>query len=193
MLPVLLPSSQDDPRQIGTVVLGVPLATQRPIATGGGLLAVAVVVDVLGLGLPGGRGRVKDDHVDLEVQQARDAEEHRFLHALGAVQQEVHRALQLIIGDRVDAVDDHVAAQPACRLQLGRRVQDALAYHREDRALDHRAAAPGAGDPADRLADTQLRPQPADHVRAAGLQGGQELKAVRRRGAQAVLATSTTG
>ena len=166
------------------MVLGVPQAPQRPLAGALGL----VVAGVLDVCLEVGRGGVEEDDIDLEVQQRRDREEDRLLHAFGAVEQEVHRAVELIVGDTIDAVDHDITPDPVRRLELGRGFQAALADHREDRPLHARAAAARAGDAADRLADAKLRPQLADDVRAAGLRRAHELKAVRRAGAQAVLA-----
>ena len=84
--------ADDDLRQIGPVVLGVPAAAQprRALAdsisvSGGGVvgrdvveLAAVLVVAVADFEVR--RGGVEEDHVDLEVQQCRDAEEHRLLH-----------------------------------------------------------------------------------------------------------------
>ena len=89
----------------------------------------------------------------------RDREEDRLLHPLRAGEQEVHRPVQLVVGDRLDPVEDDVAAEPAGRLQLRGRLQAALADHREDRPLHPGAAAAAAGDPRDRLADPELAPQ----------------------------------
>ena len=78
----------------------------------------------------------------------RDREEDRLLHPLRAGEQEVHRPVQLVIGDRVDPREDDVAAQPAGRLQLRGRLQAALADHREDRPLHPGAAATAGRRPA---------------------------------------------
>ena len=177
-----------DLRQIGPVVLGVPEPPQRPLA-GARLLHVVLIVEwILDVDLEVRRGGVEEDDVDLEIQQRRDAEEDRLLHPLRARQQEVHRAVELVVGERVDAGDDDVAPDPARRLELRGRLQATLADHREDRPLHPRAATARAGDAGDRPPDAQLRPQLADDVRAAGLRRPHELEAVRRSRAQAVLA-----
>src|ERR1022692_2076270 len=183
-----------DLRQVGTVILGVPLAAQRPVGlTRARLLVLLLLVWVLSrLGLPVGRGGVEEDHIDLEVQQMRDAEEHRLLHALRALQQEVHRTVELIVTDALHTLDENVTPDPARRLQLRRRLKTALADHREDRALHPRAPAPSAGDTVDRLADPERRPQLPDDVRATRLRRGEELEAVRRARAQPVLTTEET-
>ena len=165
-----------DLRQIGPVVLGVPEPPQRPLA-GARLLHVVLIVEwILDVDLEVRRGGVEEDDVDLEIQQRRDAEEDRLLHPLRARQQEVHRAVELVVGERVDAGDDDVAPDPARRLELRGRLQATLADHREDRPLHPRAATARAGDAGDRPPDAQLRPQLADDVRAAGLRRPHELE-----------------
>ena len=125
-----------DLRQVGPVILRVAEPPQ-PALVGRSSLVVEVDLEV-------GRGGVEEDHVDLEVQQVGDREEDRLLHPLRAGEQEVHRPVQLVVGDRLDPGDDDVAAEPAGRLQLRGRLQAALADHREDRPLHPRAAAAAA-------------------------------------------------
>jgi len=110
------------------VILGVAQPPQPALA--------AFVVVVVGVGLEVGRGGVEEDHVDLEVQEVRDREEHRLLHPLGAGEEEVHRPVQLVVCDLLDPGENNIAADPPGRLELRRRLQAALADHREHRPLD---------------------------------------------------------
>ena len=149
------------------MVLRVAQPPQRPLADGLIFIVAALARIAVDVDLEVGARGVEEDHVDLEVEQVGDREEDRLLHPLRTGKQEVHRPIQLVVGDSVDAVEDDVAAEPAGRFQLRRRLQAALADHREDCPLDPGAAAASAGDARDRLADPQLRPQRIDHVRAA--------------------------
>ena len=67
------------------------------------VLTVTLVVGFLQLfgqpvGLPVGRGGVKEQQVDLEVKQVRDGEEHPLLQRLKRRVQEVHRPIARVIG-----------------------------------------------------------------------------------------------
>jgi hypothetical protein len=158
----------------------------RGVVSRGVLSRDLVVVRVVGLEVR--RGGVEEDDVDLEVQQRRDAEEHRLLHPLPRTEQEVHRPVQLIIRHALETVDRDVFCHPPGRLALGRGRQAALADHRQDGPLDIRAVARRAGGAGQRLADPQLRPQGGEHVRPTRLRGAQELEPARRRGRQRLLA-----
>ena len=107
----------------------MPKAPQRPAAYLLGLLVADLDLEVR-------RGGVEEDHVDLEVEQVRDREEHRLLHPLGAGEEEVHRPVQLVVCDLLDPGENNIAADPPGRLELRRRLQAALADHREHRPLD---------------------------------------------------------
>src|SRR5579875_66753 len=158
-----------DRRAVRAVVPGVTEAAQWPSILAGGALLLRLVPVCRGLlgGVtrPAGRGGVEEDHIDLEVQDGGHAEQHRLLHALYAAEEEVRRAVELIVADALDAVDHDVATRPARGLQLVRWLGAALTDHREDCPLDPRA--PRACHARDRLADAELLPQAPHDVRAA--------------------------
>jgi hypothetical protein len=113
------------------------------------------------------RGGVEEDHVDLDVEQVRDAEEDRLRGALRALQQEVHRDVQAIVGQLPDTRQHDLAGRPARRLELGRRRDRALADHREHLSLDLAPVAPRPGHTPQRPPDPELLPQRLHDVRAA--------------------------
>jgi len=111
------------------MVLGVPQDTE------GALTALEV-----------GAGGVKEQQVDLEVQQVCAGEEDGLLD-LGlrvGVDEQIHRAVGMVLVHRLKTGDVHVGRGPLGGGQLRARVQRAVGDQREQHPLDVRAEPPGA-------------------------------------------------
>ncbi len=141
------------------MVLGLAVAAEAlptPTVTLAGLVVVFVVAFEIG------GGGVEEQHVDLEVEQVGDGEEHRLLYpALGSgLHQQVHRPVRLIVVHAAKAGDDHVLAGPLRRRELAHRRDRAVGDQRKQHPLHRRGEPPASSDPLDRGADLQLGPQP---------------------------------
>ncbi len=132
------------------VVLGLAVAAKSVLA---GLLGVAFEV---------GGGGVEEQQVDLEVEQVRHREEHRFLHrALGVgLDQQVHRPIRLVLVHHGQAGDDHVLTDPFGGRELAHRLDRPVGHQREQHTLHVRGEPSPVGGPLDRRCDPQLLPQP---------------------------------
>jgi hypothetical protein len=114
-------------------------------------------------------GGVEEQQVDLEVQQIRAGEEHRFLDlALGVgIDEQIHRAVAVILADLIEARDGDIVRSPLRARPLGTRIQRAIGDHREQHTLDVGAELPQAEDPRERVADPQAPPQRVEQPHAA--------------------------
>ena len=131
--------------QVGTVILAVlGVATSARLHQHRlliGLVGVGRVVVVLQLiwepvGLPIGRGRVKEQQVNLEIKQRCHREEHPLLQLGQHGVQEVHRPIAGIIGDPGQPLDERPLRDPAAAGELRQRPdRQAVGDHREDRPL----------------------------------------------------------
>jgi hypothetical protein len=162
-----------DLRQIGSAVLGVAVAAQPTLRRllAGGLFGVAFEV---------GAGGVEEQQVDLEVEQVRDGEEHRFLHLRLRVglDEQVHRPIRLVLIHRSQPGDGGVVAGPLGRGELGARVDRAVGDQREQHPL-HIGGEPSLPQHlAQRRVDTELAPQPVEQPHRAERPGIGDRQAV---------------
>ena len=99
-----------------------------------------------------------------QVEQVGHREEHRLLHRGGGVglDQQVHRPIRLIVGQRVQPGDRHVQGGPLGRGQLRARVQGPVGDQREQDPLHVGGEPPRSQQRAQRGVDAQLVPQPVE-------------------------------
>ena len=154
--------------QVGAVVLGMPVSAERTVAF---LLGVAFEV---------GGGGVEQQHVDLQVQQVGDGEEHRLLHpGLGVcLHQQVHRPVGLVLIHHLQPGDRDVMADPLRGGQLGDRIDRPVRDQREQHPFHVGAEPPGAQHLPQRDVDTELTPQRIEEVGGPHRPGLGHLQAV---------------
>ena len=112
---------------------------------------------------------VKEEQVDLEIEQVGGGEEHRLLDlGLGVgLDQQIHRPVGLVLVHRVKARDVRVLADPLRGGQLGPGLQRPVSDQREQHPLDIGREAARAEHPAQRAIDPQLLPQRIQQPRPA--------------------------
>ncbi len=111
------------------MVLRVPERPKPPPLT---------LVGGIRLGLEVGRGGVEEEQIDLEVQQVGAGEEDRLLHPRLCVRfdQQVERAVGLVVVHPHKAGDRHVLGGPLGRRQLRAGRERAIRNEREQHPLD---------------------------------------------------------
>jgi hypothetical protein len=132
----------------------------------------------------------KKQQVDLEVEQVGGGDEHGLLD-LGlrvGLDQQVHRAVGVIVVHPVKAGDRRVVAGPLGGRELGGGVERAVGDQREQHPLDIGRESPGAQQRAQRAIDPELLPQAVQQPHAAHRPrlDHLELAAERRQQARAV-------
>ncbi len=116
-----------------------------------------------------GAGGVEEQQVDLEVEQIGRGEEHGLLN-LGlrvGIDEQVHRAVGVIVVHGLQAGDVDIVAGPLRGGQLGARTQAAVGDQREHHALHVGREAPRPHHALQRLGDPELLPQAPQQPDAA--------------------------
>ena len=140
---------------------------------------VAVLVELVVLGLVAlevGRGGVKEQQVNLEVQQIGGRE----IDGLGKLvldfQKPVHRPVAGVLVELRKPLDPRPLCQPLARRELRERLKRPVGDHREDHPLRKPVEPAALKQPLKRAVDLQRPPQPIQHPRAADRAGLQEAK-----------------
>jgi hypothetical protein len=140
---------------------------------------VAVIagdVLVLALDLEVRRGGVQEEQVDLQVEEVGDAPEHLPLDLVMRLEQEVHRAVQLMHVDLREALDVRFIRHPRLDRELAAGIERPVRHQREQEPLD-RGAVPALGQ---QLLQPRRDPEPLPHaieqVGAAEVLGAQEAR-----------------
>jgi len=165
----------DDLREVVAGVLGLAVGAEPGLA--GFLIAagrdpfapvIARNVRIRVFRLEIRAGRVEEKEVYFQVQQVGDL----VIRLFGQVgldgQQVVHRPVAGIVGDLVEAVDVHVAADPCGGGELGGGGQGAVGGQGEQHPLSVRAEPAAGQGPADDLIQPEAPPHLVQDVRAAG-------------------------
>ena len=169
----------DDLRQVGAGVLGVPVGAEpclagRVLAAGRDGLAARIARNVLvcGFCLEIGGCRVEKEQVYFKIQEVGDL----VVRLLGQdrldLQEPVHHPVAGVVAGLVQAVDVHVLADPLGGGQLGRCRQGAVGDQGEQDPLGigvrpAPAAGPGGQGAGGHLVQAEPAPQPVQGVRAA--------------------------
>src|SRR5690606_41328704 len=74
-------------------------------------------------------GGIDKDHIDLKIEKVGDGEGDVSLDIIGRFQQEVHRPVELVHFDFVQAVDAHLGLDPVLHGELAGRGQCAIGHH----------------------------------------------------------------
>ena len=137
------------------------------------VLAERIVTFLLGVAFEVGGGGVEQQHVDLQVQEVGDGEEHRLLHpGLGVgLDEEVHRPVRLVLIHRLQAGDRDVVGDPLRRSELGDRVDRPVRDQREQHTFDVGAEPPRPQHLPQRGVDAELPPEGVEEVGGAHLPG----------------------
>jgi len=142
-----------DLRQIRAVVLRVAAQPQRRHPR--------IVSGLVGLGLEVRRGRVKEEQIDLEIQEIGAAEEDRLLQLRLRVglDQQVERPVGLVVVHPVETGDRDVLGGPLGRRQLRAWCKRAIRDEREQHPLDIGRKPSPVKQPSERLRDPKPPPQ----------------------------------
>jgi len=172
------------------VILGASVAAEAGGAAGAFLLragrqrppALVAGQRLVGLvRLEVGRGRVEEQKIDLEAEQAGDLVEDLALELALDLEQPVHGAVAGVVRGQREAVDAGVLADPARRGQLRGRRQGAIRDQGEEHALGGRVAASPLEEAAQRRVDAEAPPEAVEGVAAAEGPRSEEVEALGRR------------
>jgi hypothetical protein len=126
------------------------------------LLGVAKAAEaVVIVGLEVGAGGVEQQHVDLEVEQVGDGEEHLPLDRLVGLQQKVHRPVEhlRVLSELTDPGQRDVGGGPRQRRELGAGGKCPVTDQAEQNPLDPGVELAATGGSADRVSDPESLPQ----------------------------------
>ncbi|MEV0272394.1 hypothetical protein AB0H43_26760 [Hamadaea sp. NPDC050747] len=114
-----------------------------------------------------GAGRVEEQQIDFEVEQVGDAVVDRPGQRRFDTDQVVHRPVAGIVGDRRQAGQMHVVADPLRCRQLARRLERSVGDQREQHPFDVDLTTASVDHVSRELVDAQLGPQAIEQPHSA--------------------------